>query len=140
MSTAYHSTRIPNIEVHFEARPELQRMMKMPAMIKAFLGLSFMQKFLKRQIDKQPEGPTEEQRSSGYSILVGVARNESNQVVRSRMRTPEGYSLTALTALAIAKRVASGEFKPGFQTPSSAFGADFILEFPGVTRDELNSQ
>lgn len=140
VSTAFHSTRIPNIEVHFEARPELQRMMKMPAMIKAFLGLSFMQKFLKRQIDKQPEGPTEEQRTSGYSILVGVARNENNQVVRSRMRTPEGYSLTALTALAIAKRVAGGEFKPGFQTPSSAFGADFILEFPGVTREELNSQ
>ncbi|MEQ1752619.1 MAG: saccharopine dehydrogenase NADP-binding domain-containing protein [Micropepsaceae bacterium] len=139
VSTAYHTTRIPNIEVHFEARKELQRMVKMPAMFKAFLGLSFMQTFLKRQIDKQPEGPTEAQRHSGYSILVGVARNDRNQVVRTRMRTPEGYSLTALTSLAIAKRVASGEFKPGFQTPGLAFGADFILDFKGVTREDLNS-
>lgn len=139
VSTAYHSTRIPNIEVHFEARPEMQRMVKMPAMIKAFLGLGFMQGFLKRQIDRQPEGPTAEQRKNGYSVLIGVARNDKNEIVRTRLRTPEGYSLTAQTGLEIAKRVANGELKPGFQTPSSMFGADFILDFTGVAREELNN-
>jgi len=29
---------------------------------------------------------------------------------------------------------AAGEVKPGFQTPSMAFGADFILEIEGVRR------
>ena len=33
-----------------------------------------------------------------------------------------------------AERVLAGEAKPGFQTPSTAFGADFILEFDGVRR------
>jgi short subunit dehydrogenase-like uncharacterized protein len=139
VSTAWHSTKIPNIEVHFEAIPQLKRMAKMPAMIKAFLGLSFMQNFLKRQIDRQPEGPTDEQRQSGHAVLIGVARNDRNEVMKSRLRTPEGYTLTALTGLSIARRVANGEFKPGFQTPSSAFGADFILQFENVSRDDLNA-
>ena len=38
-----------------------------------------------------------------------------------------------------ARRVAAGEVKPGFQTPSLAFGADYILNFDGVTREDLNS-
>ena len=118
---------------------ELKRMVKMPAMVKAFLGFSFMQSYLKRQIDRQPEGPTDEQRKNGYAVLIGGARNERHEVVRSRLRTPEGYSLTALTGLSIAQRVAKGEFKPGFQTPSSAFGADLVLQFESVTREDLNS-
>ena len=56
-----------------------------------------------------------------------------------RERTGEGYTLTAMTALEIAKRVTSGEFKPGFQTPSLMFGPDFILGFDGVRREELNA-
>ena len=139
VSTAFYSTKIPNIEVHFEANRDMQRMIKMPAMLKAFLGFSFMQKFLKRQIDRQPEGPTDDQRANGYAILIGVGRNGKGETVRSRLRTPEGYSLTALTGLAIAKRVAKGDFKPGFQTPSLAYGADLILDFPGVSREELNA-
>lgn len=139
VSTAFHSTKIPDIEVHFEANRDMQRMLKMPGLLKSFLGLQFMQDFLKRQIDRQPEGPTDEQRKSGYSVLIAVASNARGETVRSRLRTPEGYSLTALTGLDIARRVAKGEFKPGFQTPSLAYGADYILDFPGVTREELNT-
>ena len=139
VSTAYHSTKIPNIAVYFEASPMLSRMVKMPSLVKGFLGLPFMQDFLKRQVDKQPEGPTDEARAKGEAILLGVARKANGEVVRSRLRTPEGYTLTAATGLAIAKRVANGEFKPGFQTPSLAYGADFILQFDGVRREDLNA-
>ena len=72
-------------------------------------------------------------------MLVGQARNKTGQTVRARLRTPEGYSLTAATAFDAARRVAAGEVKPGFQTPSLAFGADYILSFDGVTREDLNS-
>jgi hypothetical protein len=54
------------------------------------------------------------------------------------MRTPEGYSLTAATAFDAACRVVAGEVKPGFQTPSRAFGTDYILNFDGVVREDLN--
>ena len=36
-------------------------------------------------------------------------------------------------------RVAAGDFKPGFQTPSLAFGPDYILGFESVTREDLNA-
>lgn len=58
--------------------------------------------------------------------------------MRSRLETPEGYTLTAETGLEIAQRAASGEMTPGFQTPSRAYGADFITEFDGVRREDLN--
>jgi hypothetical protein len=38
-----------------------------------------------------------------------------------------------------AARVPSGECKAGFQTPSLAFGADYILGFEGVIREDLNA-
>lgn len=139
VATAYHSTKIPNVEVHFEAVPQLARMAKLPALVKAFLGLPFMQSILKRQIDKQPEGPSETERKRGRGVLIAAARNGKGETVRSRLTTPEGYTLTAMTGLAVAKRVAAGEFKPGFQTPSLAFGPDFVLQFDGVTRDDLNA-
>jgi short subunit dehydrogenase-like uncharacterized protein len=139
VSTAYRSTGIPNIEVQFEALPAIRRMTQTPALVKSFLGLGFMQSFLKAQVDRMPEGPSEAARRAGQAVLVGVARNAAGQTVRSRLRTPEGYALTALTAFVAAKRVAAGQVETGFQTPSLAFGPDYILSFDGVTRDDLNS-
>jgi short subunit dehydrogenase-like uncharacterized protein len=71
-------------------------------------------------------------------VLVGQARTKTGRTVSSRLRTPEGYSLTAATAFDAARRVAAGESGPGFQTPSRVFGADYILGFDGVTREDLN--
>ena len=98
-----------------------------------------MQSLLKSQVDRMPEGPGEATRRAGRAVLVGEARNKTGQTVRSRLRTPEGYSLTAATAFDAAARVAAGEVKPGFQTPSLAFGADHILTFDGVAREDLSS-
>lgn len=47
--------------------------------------------------------------------------------------------MTARTSLDAATRVAAGEAKPGFQTPSLAFGPDYILGFEGVTWDDLKA-
>ena len=114
-------------------------MVGLPGFVKSFLGLAPMQSFLRSLIDRQPEGPSDEARRSGRQYIVGVARNEKDESVRSRLGTPEGYTLTAMTALDIARRVAAGEFKPGFQTPSLVYGADYVLGFDGVTREELNA-
>ena len=94
---------------------------------------------LKKKIDQQPEGPDDAQRAEGYSILLGEAVNEAGDRVVSRLRTPEGYSLTALTSLEIVRRVMQGNAVPGYQTPSSVFGPDFITEFPGCELEDLNS-
>jgi hypothetical protein len=50
---------------------------------------------------------------------------------------PTATSTFALTSLTIAKRILAEDLKPGFQTPSRAYGVDYILDFPGVTREDL---
>ena len=139
VSTAYYSTKIPNIEVHFEALPQIEAAARMPSFVKSMMGWPFVQRLLKAQIDRMPEGPNDAERERGRGVLIGVATNAKGERARSRLTTGEGYSLTALTGLEIARRVAGGEFKPGFQTPSLMFGPDFILDFPNVRREELNA-
>jgi hypothetical protein len=36
----------------------------------------------------------------------------------------------------VVRRVLAGAAPPGFQTPSSAYGADFVLELEGVERTD----
>jgi short subunit dehydrogenase-like uncharacterized protein len=139
VSTAYYSTGIPNIEVQFEAVPMLSALGRMPSAVKSVLALGVVQGLLKSLVDRQPEGPSDEARRKARAVLVAVARNQKGDIVRSRLRTPEGYTLTAVTSIDAAGRVASGETKAGFQTPSLAFGADYILGFEGVTREDLNA-
>jgi hypothetical protein len=41
-----------------------------------------------------------------------------------------------LTALNIAEKVLSGNFRAGFQTPAKCYGADLILEIEGTSRTD----
>jgi short subunit dehydrogenase-like uncharacterized protein len=138
VATAFYSTGIPDIEAQFEASPAMTALARTPRFVKSFLGLPLMQRLLKAQVDRLPEGPSEATRRAGTAVLVGVARNAKGESVGSRLTMPEGYSLTAAVAFDAARRVAAGEVKPGFQTPSLAFGADYILAFDGVTREDLD--
>ena len=58
----------------------------------------------------------------------------------SWLRGPEGYTLTVLAALAVVERVAAGGAPLGFQTPSMAYGPDFVLGLEGVIRQDEVSQ
>lgn len=130
VSTAHHSTGIPSIEV-FSGTTEQQL-----AKVRKALRLSFMlksktiKKFLMRQVDKKPDGPKEERRKKSTMYLWGQV-TDGNQQVEARLQTPNGYTLTALTSVLIAQKIFSGDFKSGFQTPSSAYGKDLILEVEG---------
>ena len=70
--------------------------------------------------------------------MVGELRDaNTSQIVRAKLRTPEGYRITALTTVEIMKRILNGEYKTGFQTPSLAYGSDFIMQFKGVEREDM---
>jgi short subunit dehydrogenase-like uncharacterized protein len=51
VSTAFHSTGIPNVEVQFETTPALKALVRMPRFVKSFQGLAYMQSFLKARVD-----------------------------------------------------------------------------------------
>ncbi|HEV7860821.1 MAG TPA: saccharopine dehydrogenase NADP-binding domain-containing protein [Pyrinomonadaceae bacterium] len=139
VATAYHSTGIPNIEVYAAMPAAMRRMMKASRLFGRLLKTPAAQNFLKRRIKAQPAGPGDDERAKGKSFVWGEAEDASGQRVASRLQGPEGYTLTALTALAIAARVLAGDAPAGFQTPSRAYGADFILNIEGVRREDVET-
>ncbi len=136
VSTAYHSTGIPNIETYMAVPPIAINLLKLMRVIGPALYNKPTKRLLQSFLRFRPEGPSEAQRTSGFSLMLAEA-SDGATITRSKMRVPEGYQITMLTAVAIAKRILAEDLKPGFQTPSRAYGADYILDFPGVTREDL---
>jgi short subunit dehydrogenase-like uncharacterized protein len=136
VSTAYHSTGIPNIEVYMAAPARQRRFMRFSRYLAPVLGLGVVQGFLKGRIRSRAPGPTDAQRARGRSYLWGEVTDGEGHRAVSRLQTPEGYTLTAMTAVAAVEKVLAGQAPVGFQTPSTAFGEDFILEIEGVERSD----
>jgi short subunit dehydrogenase-like uncharacterized protein len=136
VSTASHSTGIPDVEVYMAVPRALRLGLLASRFLRPVLRSAPVQRFLKRRIQAGPRGPSAEHRARGQSLLWGEATDAAGNRAEARLRTPEGYELTALTALAIVKRVLAGDAPPGFQTPSRAYGADFILGIPGCVRTD----
>lgn len=135
VSTAYYSTQIPNIKVFMAQPKKMITWMKRSNYFSWLLGLGFVQKFFQNFINKKIIGPNETVRETGKSYLWGKVTNNTGQSVEARLTTPEGYKLTAITALMATQRLLSDNLPAGFLTPSMAFGADFILEVEGVERN-----
>lgn len=140
ISTAFYSTGIPDIEVYVAFPASIRIGMVASRYLGWLLGLSAVQNFQKLLIQNQPPGPTEAERAQGKSLLWGEVADNSGKRLVSRLQCLEGYTLTALTAVAIAQKVLAGQVIVGFQTPSLVYGADFILEIEGVVREDLDSQ
>ncbi|MTB50248.1 trans-acting enoyl reductase family protein [Lewinella sp. W8] len=134
--TAFHTTGIGNIETYFAAPPTQQKFMKWSRWIGPLLRLSLVKNLLRRQVAARPAGPSDQRREQGEAYVYGEATN-NEQTVRARLKTPEGYTLTAITALMITQRVLNQHFRTGYQTPASVYGADFILEVAGKEREVL---
>ena len=137
VSTAYYSTGIPNIETYVSIPRSWFRLLPLLRPFIRVAGTSPIQWLLRQIIMRRPPGPTAEARQSGGTRMWAEASDDQDQRAISRMEMPEGYSLSVETALAGVNRVLAGDFKSGFQTPSLVYGADFILEFEGVIREDL---
>ncbi|HCA59040.1 MAG TPA: saccharopine dehydrogenase [Blastocatellia bacterium] len=124
VSTAFYSTGIPNIEVYTVAPPSALKLMKLSRFIGPLLATGPVQRYLQGKIP--PGGPSDEERARGKTLLWGEASDDAGNRIEERLTVPEGYTTTALTALEITRRILAGDLKPGFQTPSMAYGPDLI--------------
>ncbi|MDQ8164467.1 MAG: saccharopine dehydrogenase NADP-binding domain-containing protein [Gemmatimonadota bacterium] len=132
--TAYHSTGIPNIAV-YTAVPTTVRLSAIASRhIGPVLRSGFVQRMLRASVKRTIDGPSAASRDGTASLLWGEATTASGATVTARLRAPNAYTLTAQTAVLIATKVLGGNAPPGFQTPARAYGAEVILEIPGVTR------
>ncbi|MEZ4326972.1 MAG: saccharopine dehydrogenase NADP-binding domain-containing protein [Polyangiales bacterium] len=129
VSTAYQSTGIPNITV-FLALPKGQvRGMRALRHAAPVLGTSLVQRGLKALVEATMTGPDAQLRERASSTIWGQVRNAAGDRVEATLTTPEGYTLTARTAVDATLRLANGEVEAGAKTPSLAFGADYITCF-----------
>lgn len=139
VATAYHSTGIPDIEVYMSFPPATVRAMKASRYVGWLARLPGVADLVRERVRSGAPGPTDAERAQGLSLLWGRVEDDAGHAAEARLRTPEGYTLTALTSLLIVRKVLDGQVKPGYQTPSRAFGPDLILEIPGVERIDLPS-
>lgn len=137
LTTAYVSTEIVNIETYSAFPAPLPTIMGAERYLGWLWNSGLFQRLLDAVIRRLPAGPSEAELQSGLTRAWGQVTDETGQSVSTRLSGPEAYLFTALTAIAIVKRVLAGDIAPGFQTPAQVYGADFVLEIAGVAREDL---
>jgi short subunit dehydrogenase-like uncharacterized protein len=134
VSTAFYSTRIPNIVVYAAFPPALIGLLKLSRLVNPLLALPPAQALLRSGIRALPAGPGEAQRAQSSSAVWGEVRDEAGRTATLRLAMAGGYTLTVLTTLDIVQRVLGGHAPIGFQTPSGAYGSELIFGIEGVRK------
>lgn len=136
VSTAYYSTGIPNIEAYMVLPESAISFLRSMRMIGPLLYNRPMKAILKLLVNLFLPVPTAESRRKAAAVFIGEVSDQSGRHLLSKLTIPEGYTCTMLTAVEIMKRILEDKCKTGFQTPSLAYGADFILQFDRVKRED----
>jgi short subunit dehydrogenase-like uncharacterized protein len=137
VSTAYYTTGIPNIDVYTGIDPKVYKVLKAQKLFNWLLRKKGVQSLIKKKIDKAPARPSAQQRKASKSLIWGQVSNEKGEKRTASITCADGYTLTAHSSLLIAKKILEVHFKPGYQTPASAFGTDLILEIEGSKRETI---
>jgi len=137
ISTAFHSTKIPNITVYNAVPQTVINSMKFSNYIGFIFRWGFVKKYLIGKIKQRSAGPNKEERAKSKTFIWGEVSNSLGVSKSALLQLPDGYTLTYLTAVKIAEMVLKGTLPTGAKTPSEVFGKDFILQFEEVSRTDL---
>lgn len=133
LATAYRTTGIPNIRVYLgSSRRQIARLRRITPLL-PLLGTTPVKRAIQWWIRQRVTGPSAQIRGSARSYFWGSARNGAGESRSAILETPEGYQLTAMTAVECLCRVLGGEVEPGAWTPAGVFGPEFIKSFAGVS-------
>lgn len=138
VATAYRTTGIPDIEVYTAVTRGQLLLARGGRWLAPVLASGPVRRLAARMVRRRLTGPSAEVRSQARSVVWGRVRDAGGREAAARLHGPEGYTLTALAAVRAAERVLAGSVRPGYHTPAAAFGADFVLDLPGVTREDLD--
>ena len=137
VASAYYSTTIPNIEVYFAVSAWTMLFFNAPRFTHWLLRRPSVQRYLRQQVAKAAAGPSPTEREQGSCQLWARVEDSAGAAAESLLHTTDGYTLTVESSLAIVERVLAGNFRTGFQTPSTVFGSDLILDIAGTSRKDL---
>ena len=131
IASAYHTTQIPNITVFTPAPAALRLATKTLAVLCRSASIS---SFITARITASVTGPTAAQRDASPAFVYGRATATGGGSHEIRCKTLNGYSLTVLSALAMAEHLLNPTNQAGAFTPATLMGQDFIYRLPGTTR------
>lgn len=132
VSTAYHSTGIPNVTVYQTGLADrLDRVKRFGFLLRRPLVRRMLQWWVQRTI----VGPDESERASAQMRVWAEAPGADGRSATAELSCPDGYSFTADSATTAVETLlepyAVGP-REGFLTPSLAFGAGFVDRMAGV--------
>ena len=130
VSTAFHTTGIPNVRVYSSQSPRAMRRMRLMRPFLILLRIGVLRRLAQKYAERTA-GPSEQQRASARIDLWGRAVNAQGKEVTKTMSVAEGYNFTVLSALAAVDKVLAAP-KPGAFTPAKFFGPRFVTEIPGT--------
>jgi short subunit dehydrogenase-like uncharacterized protein len=134
LATAWRSTGIPDITTYMASPSGAETLLRLvgPALQKAlsFKGIRDAVSHIAGEMAQPPDAAT---RRTADAHFYARAVDASGHAAEAWLETPEAYHLTALTGVRSVERILAEE-PTGALTPAMAFGADFILEIPGVRR------
>jgi short subunit dehydrogenase-like uncharacterized protein len=132
IASAFHTTGIPDIEV-YAAMPSGQlKVLRAFRWLAPLAGLKPIQTAGRWWIDHRIQGPGADELRQGRTEFWGRVTDAAGQSVEATLETPNGYTLTVQSSLAIVQQVLAGRVRPGFSTPALALGAEFIETIPDV--------
>ncbi len=136
LATAFRSTGIGTITT-LTTFPRKSARMLPP--LRRILRFAPARNLALRWVEKNIAGPDEHTRNTARSYFFAEVENEKGERAEAWLETPEGYHLTAETAVRCVEKVLQGSHA-GAQTPAQLFGADFILDVPQVKRMDVLPQ
>jgi short subunit dehydrogenase-like uncharacterized protein len=138
LTTAHHSTGIPNIATYTEGTPLMRGLLAAARTAGWALRTAPAQAWLAACAELLPEDPGRANGEAPQEQRVVVeAEDDAGGRAVSRLRTLEAYAFTPHAACAVLARVLAGDVEPGFQTPARVYGSDLVLTIPGVTREDV---
>lgn len=137
VSTAYHTTGIPNITAYMVAPPsQIIALQTMGYPIQWMLKFDAIRGWLSKQIDRFVPGPSDDTRQTGRTYIYAHAQSPDGFFAEAWLECMEGYRFTASAGVLAVERVLHGNYQ-GTWTPAGAFGADFVLDIDGTYRYDV---
>jgi len=129
--TAFRTTQIPNIVVYTAIPKKTVNWIRRSQPFQGLTALKGVQWLLKKWVNSREPGPNEEMRERGYSDIWGRVEDGEGNWVEGNFTTPEGYTLTAMSAIQVVLEL--DNLKPGAWTPAGALGHGLVGRIEGVT-------
>jgi short subunit dehydrogenase-like uncharacterized protein len=134
LTTAYKTTHIPNITTYTALdEPAANLYSLTEPVLRRLYGIKFIRGIAEKWVEKVTSKEEHGLRQRKASQVWAMARNAEKHETQAWMKTIDSYSFTAKAAVRSVEKLFSDRIV-GVLTPAQAFGANFVLEIPGIRR------